>query len=237
MKRIEKTETPPPYNMCANQSHKFVNYPPISSIDESMMIPSAPIFSQQQISRPILNPPIITAGSFIAKIDYEINRRNEAVGIYVVYINKNVVICKIDPTSPLACSELKIGDQILEINKKVLQNESPKKIRALFLANKSGSIIVKSRPYHKIFTLLKDSNGKVGLTVKKGMIISVNSASEVLRKELLGNIIIEVNGVSTIGFSDSQLERFCDSCVSPTTLTIIPIQLYDHMRLWNASHY
>ncbi|KAF0988740.1 hypothetical protein HZS_4434 [Henneguya salminicola] len=60
--------------------------------------------------------------------------------------------------------------------------------------------------------------GKIGLTVKKGIIIAMNSETEILRKELLGKMIVEVNGVSTIGFSKDSASLVPPRLLSPLYL-------------------
>ncbi|KII70147.1 Syntenin-2 [Thelohanellus kitauei] len=220
---------PPPYNSYLKDNAPLYHYPDVSdTLDPS---PSAPVEKHFEVSRCLNQNSKMTAGSFLNIINYHISNTKQCVGLYISYIEKRPFICSIESESPFASTDLRSGDHILEINNKRVMNASPQKIRNLILSNPNGYILVQSRPFHKIITLSKDINGKVGITVKNGVIVALHNNSDILRSKLIGKMIVEINGVPTLGLNDEQLERFCSACPNRLTLSIVPPEVYKKMLL------
>ncbi|KAK2520734.1 Sdcbp2 [Columba guinea] len=146
-----------------------------------------------------------------------------STGIFVQLVKAN---------SPAALVGLRFGDQILQIDGKNCTGwSSDKAQRALKKASPEKIVmVVRDRPFQRTVTLHKDSDGQIGVVVKKGKIVALAKDSSAARNGLLvHHYICEVNGQNVIGMKDKQLSEVLAGAGNVVTLTIIPTVIYEHM--------
>ncbi|NWS70975.1 SDCB2 protein, partial [Crotophaga sulcirostris] len=153
-------------------------------------------------------------------------------GLQLKNVDQGIFVQLVKANSPAALVGLRFGDQILQIDGKncagwssdkaqrVLKKASPEKI----------VMVVRDRPFQRTVTLHKDSNGHIGVVVKKGKIVSLAKDSSAARNGLLTHhCICEVNGQNVIGMKDKKLMDVLAGAGNVVTLTIIPTVIYEHM--------
>ncbi|NXI99947.1 SDCB2 protein, partial [Psophia crepitans] len=153
-------------------------------------------------------------------------------GLQLKNVDQGIFVQLVKANSPAALVGLRFGDQILQIDGKnctgwssdkaqrVLKKASPEKI----------VMVVRDRPFQRTVTVHKDSNGHIGVVVKKGKIVSLAKDSSAARNGLLiHHCICEVNGQNVIGMKDKQLTEVLAGAGNVVTLTIIPTVIYEHM--------
>ncbi|XP_048818761.1 syntenin-2 [Lagopus muta] len=153
-------------------------------------------------------------------------------GLQLKYIDEGIFVQLVKANSPAALVGLRFGDQILQIDGKNCAGWSSNKAqRALKKASPEKIVmVVRDRPFQRTVTIHKDSNGQVGVMLKKGKIVSLVKDSSAARNGLLiHHYICEVNGQNVIGMKDKQLMEVLAGAGNIITLTIIPAVIYEHM--------
>ncbi|WP_411024982.1 PDZ domain-containing protein, partial [Salmonella sp. s54836] len=131
------------------------------------------------------------------------------VGMSVRAINKGVFCGYIRKGSPAAIAGLRFGDQILQIDgatcagwtadqfNKAVKSANPKKI----------SLAIRDRPFERIITMQKDSQGHIGFGFKNGEISHIVKDSSAARNGVLINHnLIEVNGKNVVGMKYKDIQ-------------------------------
>lgn len=128
---------------------------------------------------------------------------------------------------------MRFGDQILQINGKIVAGYSKDAIHKLLKKSPKNdiSIVVRDRPFERNVTLHKDSNGRVGFQFNNGKITTIVKDSSAAKNGLLiDHQILEVNGQNVVGMKDKEINSIISKPnESVITLTIIPSFIYDHM--------
>ncbi|XP_030358978.1 syntenin-2 [Strigops habroptila] len=153
-------------------------------------------------------------------------------GLQLKNVDQGIFVQLVKANSPAALVGLRFGDQILQIDGRNCAGwSSDKAQRALKKANPEKIVmVVRDRPFQRTVTVHKDSNGHVGIVVKKGKIVSLAKNSSAARNGLLTHhYICEVNGQNVIGMKDKQLMEVLAGAGNTVTLTIIPTVIYEHM--------
>ncbi|XP_042688350.1 syntenin-2 isoform X2 [Centrocercus urophasianus] len=153
-------------------------------------------------------------------------------GLQLKSIDQGIFVQLVKANSPAALVGLRFGDQILQIDGKNCAGwSSDKAHRALKKASPEKIVmVVRDRPFQRTVTMHKDSNGHVGVVLKKGKIVSLAKDSSAARNGLLTHhYICEVNGQNVIGMKDKQLMEVLAGAGNIITLTIIPAVIYEHM--------
>ncbi|XP_049673432.1 syntenin-2 [Accipiter gentilis] len=153
-------------------------------------------------------------------------------GLQLKNVDQGIFVQLVKVNSPAALVGLRFGDQILQIDGKNCTGwSSDKAQRALKKASPEKIVmVVRDRPFQRTVTLHKDSNGHIGIVVKKGKIVSLAKDSSAARNGLLTHhCICEVNGQNVIGMKDKQLTEVLAGAGNVVTLTIIPTVIYEHM--------
>ncbi|NXS75608.1 SDCB2 protein, partial [Pandion haliaetus] len=153
-------------------------------------------------------------------------------GLQLKNVDQGIFVQLVKVNSPAALVGLRFGDQILQIDGKNCTGwSSDKAQRALKKASPEKIVmVVRDRPFQRTVTVHKDSNGHIGIVVKKGKIVSLAKDSSAARNGLLTHhCICEVNGQNVIGMKDKQLTEVLAGAGNVVTLTIIPTVIYEHM--------
>ncbi|KAK9504342.1 hypothetical protein O3M35_010697 [Rhynocoris fuscipes] len=154
------------------------------------------------------------------------------VGVRVASVNSGIFVCLVARGSPAEMGGLRFGDQILQINGTVVAGYSVDQVHKLFRkAPVNGiSVVVRDRPFERTVTLHKDSSGQVGFQFKKGEIVSLLKDSSAARNGLLTrHQLLEVDGQNVVGLKDKEITAIIEAAQSPLTVTIVPIQIYEHI--------
>lgn len=157
---------------------------------------------------------------------------DKKVGLRAKALDTGVFVCLVVKNSPAALAGLRFGDQILQINGKLVAGFSMDDVHKLLKKsdNNNISVIIRDRPFERNVTLLKDSKGQVGFTFDDARISNIVKDSSAARNGLLTNHqILEVNGQNVVGMKDKEIRKLIDGGDKIVTLTIIPSFIYDHM--------
>ena len=94
--------------------------------------------------------------------------------MFVAYVRKD---------SPGSMAGLRFGDQILQINSETVAGWTQDKFNK-FIKSASGAKItlaVRDRPFERIITMQKDSNGHIGFAFKNGEVCQIIKDSSAAR--------------------------------------------------------
>ncbi|KAL3315461.1 hypothetical protein Ciccas_005908 [Cichlidogyrus casuarinus] len=151
------------------------------------------------------------------------------IGIQCRSIDTGVFVSFVQAESPAAKVGLKFGDQILEFNNNYLAGKSESEIgKYIEKAPINGiEVIVRDRPFERTTSLFKDSQGKLGFTVKNGCIQDLVKDSSAARNGVLTNHqLVELNGVNVIGIDDKTMLRMLETVPQKVTITTMPKHLF-----------
>lgn len=126
---------------------------------------------------------------------------DKKVGLRARALDTGVFVCLVVKGSPAAMAGLRFGDQILQINGKLVAGFSMDDVHKLLKKsdNNNISVIIRDRPFERNVTLLKDSKGQVGFTFDDGKISNIVKDSSAARNGLLTNHqILEINGQNVV---------------------------------------
>eukprot|EP00800_Vazella_pourtalesii_P005756 TRINITY_DN1683_c0_g3_i2.p1 TRINITY_DN1683_c0_g3~~TRINITY_DN1683_c0_g3_i2.p1 ORF type:complete len:288 (+),score=50.53 TRINITY_DN1683_c0_g3_i2:166-1029(+) len=128
------------------------------------------------------------------------------VGISIKDINKGVFVAYVRNGSAGAMSGLRFGDQILQINSETVAGWTQDKFNKFIKAASGAKITlaIRDRPFERIITMQKDSQGHIGFAFKNGEIHQIIKDSSAARNGILTNhYLIEVNGQNVVGLKVS----------------------------------
>ncbi|KAK3930975.1 Syntenin-1 [Frankliniella fusca] len=154
------------------------------------------------------------------------------VGLRVQAVNNGVFVCVVVKGSPAAMAGLRFGDQILQVNGKVVAGYTMDQVHKLFKESSVNgiSVVVRDRPFERTVTLHKNSTGHVGFHFKNGKIVGLVEDSSAARNGLLtDHHVLEVNGQNVVGIPDKDITAVINEGGPTVTVTIIPSFVYDHM--------
>lgn len=126
---------------------------------------------------------------------------DKKVGLRARALDTGVFVCLVVKNSPAAMAGLRFGDQILQINGKLVAGFSMDDVHKLLKKsdNNNISVIIRDRPFERNVTLLKDSKGQVGFTFDDGKISNIVKDSSAAKNGLLTNHqILEINGQNVV---------------------------------------
>lgn len=126
---------------------------------------------------------------------------DKKVGLRARALDTGVFVCLVVKGSPAAMVGLRFGDQILQINGKLVAGFSMDDVHKLLKKsdNNNISVIIRDRPFERNVTLLKDSKGQVGFTFDDGKITNIVKDSSAARNGLLTNHqILEIDGQNVV---------------------------------------
>ncbi|KAH3696453.1 syntenin-1-like [Dreissena polymorpha] len=154
------------------------------------------------------------------------------IGLRIRHVNNGLFVALVQKNSPAALAGLRFGDQILQINgQNVAGWDTDKAHKVLKSANGERiSFAVRDRPFERIITMQKDSQGYIGFVFKDGQIKSLVKDSSAARNGVLTeHQLIEVNGQNTVGVKDSVISEIIDSSPRTVTITVMPTVIYEHI--------
>lgn len=157
---------------------------------------------------------------------------DKKVGLRVQAIDKGVFVCLVVKNSPAALAGLRFGDQILQINGKLVAGFSVDDCHKLLKKSDKNniSVVVRDRPFERAITLHKDSSGSFGFQFNNGKITSILKDSSAARNGLLiDQQLLEVNGQNVIGLKDKEISHLISISEQIITLTIVPKVIYEVM--------
>lgn len=157
---------------------------------------------------------------------------DKKVGLRVQAIDKGIFVCLVVKNSPAALAGLRFGDQILQINGKLVAGFSVDDCHKLLKKSDKNniSVVVRDRPFERAITLHKDSSGSFGFQFNNGKITAILKDSSAARNGLLvDQQLLEVNGQNVIGLKDKEITQLISASEQVITLTIVPKVIYDVM--------
>jgi len=153
-------------------------------------------------------------------------------GLRLRHVNSGVFVAFVQSGLPAAMAGLRFGDQILQINGQTVAGWDNDKVHS-FLKKADGKRIelaVRDRPFERVVSMQKDSNGYIGFVHKDGKIKSLVKDSSAARNGLLvDHQLIEVGGQNVVGLKDKEIVQVIESAGRTVTVTIMPCVLYDHI--------
>ncbi|KAM7532463.1 hypothetical protein Aperf_G00000012628 [Anoplocephala perfoliata] len=142
--------------------------------------------------------------------------RNQDVGIFITYV---------EDSSPAAEAGLHFGDQVLKVNGKCVAGMKDREVKN-FIRKTCGStvtFVIRDRPLERVIILTKDSQGSIGLQLKKGSIMAVTKDSSAERNGVLvKSHLCEVNGINVLGMSDESIHDIIRMSDTTVKVTVIP---------------
>lgn len=168
------------------------------------------------------------------------------IGIAFTLVDMGLFISLVEKESAASLAGIRFGEQLIALNGEpvcgIKKQKLYRQIHNLSL-NQEIRLVVRDRPYAKIFNLAKDKTGQLGFTFHNGMIKDLIKDSSATKNGLqINHQIIEVNGQNVIGFSDSELNNLLKQVDTVVTLTVMEKDFFKKMgseskkRFNNMSH-
>ncbi|KAK7484068.1 hypothetical protein BaRGS_00024680 [Batillaria attramentaria] len=154
------------------------------------------------------------------------------LGVRMRHVNNGLFVALVSKNSPAALAGLRFGDQILQINGQTVAGWNNDKVHDFIkkLDPQRITMAVRDRPFGRIITMQKDSNGYIGFVFKNGKIKSLVKDSSAARNGVLtDHQLIEVGGQNVVGLKDSEIGEIIDAGGRTITVTIMPSFLYEHI--------
>lgn len=159
------------------------------------------------------------------------------VGVRMQEVNKGIFAVLVQANTPAAMAGLRFGDQILQIDDKVVAGYTMNQVHDIIkkASPQKISMVVRDRPFERTVTLHKDSVDHIGFVFRNGKIVSLVKDSSAARNGLLtDHQLLEVNGQNVVGIKDSDITKIVTEGGNVITVTIMPSFIYDHMMKYMA---
>uniref|UniRef100_A0A0B6Z4B0 PDZ domain-containing protein n=1 Tax=Arion vulgaris TaxID=1028688 RepID=A0A0B6Z4B0_9EUPU len=160
-------------------------------------------------------------------------KNNEGkLGLRIRHVNNGLFVACVQEGYPAAMAGLRFGDQILQMNGQTVAGWNTDKAHNFLKKADSQKLelVVRDRPFERIITMQKDSNGFVGFVFDNGRIKSLVKESSAARNGMLtDHQLIEVGGQNVVGLKDKEIGEILDSCGRTVTVTVMPCVIYDHI--------
>lgn len=154
------------------------------------------------------------------------------LGVRLRHVNSGIFVAFVQAGCPAALAGLRFGDQILQINGQTVAGWDNDKVHN-YLKKTDGARIemaVRDRPFERVVSMQKDSNGYIGFVYKDGKIKSLVKDSSAARNGLLiDHQLIEIGGQNVVGLKDKEIGEIIDASGRTVTVTVMPCVLYDHI--------
>jgi syntenin-1 len=155
------------------------------------------------------------------------------VGLSFQLIDMGLFISLVEKESPATLSGIRFGEQLLAINSEPVAGLKLPQIYKLFAnipIGKEIKLILRDRPYAKIYNLTKDNTGYFGFTFTRGNINNIVKDSSSAKNGLqIDHQIIEINGQNVVGFTDEELTIIFKNQPAVITITVMEKSFYKKM--------
>ncbi len=162
-----------------------------------------------------------------------IKQTGYSLGLAFVEINTSYYVAFVEQNSVASQAKIRFGDQIVRINSLEMAGTN-NKIITNYIKNLPDNevihFIIRDRPWHKVYKLMKDADELIGIHIKNGNIVSLLKDSSCSRNGIpTDHQIIEINSQNVIGMSDAEIVTILKQSGRDIYLSLMPINIYSKL--------
>lgn len=155
------------------------------------------------------------------------------IGLRCKAINKGCFVSIVVKDSPAATVGLRFGDQLLEVDGKLVAGYTTEKVHDLLKrAPKDGiRLVVRDRPFERTVTLHRDSKGQLGVQMDgSGKVTAIVKDSSAARNGMLTeHHVLEIDARNVVGMTEKERLAVLKAAGQVVTFTVVPSFIYEHM--------
>eukprot|EP00088_Acartia_fossae_P023501 TRINITY_DN24511_c0_g1_i1.p1 TRINITY_DN24511_c0_g1~~TRINITY_DN24511_c0_g1_i1.p1 ORF type:complete len:211 (+),score=30.90 TRINITY_DN24511_c0_g1_i1:55-687(+) len=154
------------------------------------------------------------------------------IGLKVQSYKKGIFVVHVWKGSPAAMAGLRFGDQILTLNRHCVAGWTEEEVHEQLRRAPVNNIVlaVRDRPLSRSLVLHKNKAGLLGIKISGGKVSGIARNSSAARNGLLlGQYILEVDGLCTVGISDHEFRKIIDKSDESVTITIMEAHIFEDL--------
>ena len=154
-------------------------------------------------------------------------------GFSIINVDGAYYIGMIEKNSPASVAQLRFGDQIVRINSLELTGMPTKTVMSrikYFTSAQTINLIVRDRPLHRVFNMVKNSEGYLGFGLSNGVIVRVSANGSAARNGVPhSHKLVEINSQNVLGLTDPELIMILNQSARSVSIGIIPYGFYNRL--------